>query len=501
MQISNITRHFMYCESRRLLYLCTIICISIGGRVVHAGGPPPVVVESVEPTELVIIDTLAQRDILVFGTDLVVGIPSKTNRPTVTLRHVDGIAEFSALAWVNIYGTTVTVTKEQMNLTNAPLGFYDVIVTRPDKQSDTLEAALAIKDGYYTPGSPQLKLSSYWGGPVGDVEVVGDLAYAAIGQRFVVLDISNEMNPVEIGSLNIPRGVGGVAVSGDYAFLGAMSPYRFTVVDISNPSAPALVSAGHGGLSFPNEVHLRGNLAYTSKRNLFVGGGGNTIGVLDVSDPLNVIDLGPLPSSVGSVLVMTISGDLLYVGGGRIDAGACDPPQGGCTLSAVELRIFDLAVDPLNPPLVGSVITNLGEGDGTQGLVNGGESTAISVEGDYAVWTIQDQNTDDYPNVSYSFRVADVSNPAAPMVVGSSDIDGDNSLAAFTDVILSDGIAYIADTSVGPQYWILAEGLAIYDIATDPANPTLVGAFKPHGNISGVKIFGDRAYAFDDGEG
>ncbi|MCH8821869.1 MAG: hypothetical protein IH984_00020 [Planctomycetes bacterium] len=434
------------------------------------GGDPPPVIESVEPTQLV-SGTVPQPDILVFGTDLIIGLPSATNRPTVALRHVDGIAEFSALAWVNFGGTMATVTYEQMSLIAAPMGTYDVIVTRPDKQTDTLEAAFEINDGLDSDG-PQLNVRSAWGGPVNDVAIVGDLAYAAIGRRLVVIDLADETNPVEIGSLYIPSGVGGVAVSGSYAFLGANQPYYFTVVDISDPTNPTLISAGQGD-SFSRDVHFYGNLAYVRSE-------GGSVQAFDITSPANVIPLGSVAAGGNA---MTIVGDLLYVGTDELAVG--EP-----SIHFVAFRVYDLAADSLNPPMIGEVQFNASNDNG------GGLTRAVAVEGGYAIWTLR---KDDIGGGIEMLLTLDITDPTSPIIL--SAINNDNIGSQFTQVVLSGGLAYVADEAFEPLEWAGAKGLTVFDIATDPTNPTIITTFKTHGNVVGLEILGNRAYLRDSGEG
>ncbi len=448
---------------RRFSLLAAPVALTFLAGIVKAGGPPPVI-DSIEPAELV-PGTVPQPDLVITGSNLIEGLPSETNRPTVTLRHVDGpgVAEFSTLAFVNLSGTVATVPPELMNIIIAPLGFYDVIVTRPDNESDTLAGGFAITDGLDADG-PQLMVRSAWGGPVNDIAIVGNLAYAAIGRRLVVLDVADATNPIEVGSLYIPSGVGGVAVSGDYAFLGTNKPYRFTVVNVSDPTSPTLVWAGQGP-SFSRDVHLYGSLAYVRDE----GGG------LDVFDVGAVPNVVPLSTALGTIRdVVAIVGDLLYVGTDRTQAGGGD---------TAEFRIYDLAADPFNPPLLGSVDSAADLGNFTD---------AIDVEGDSAVWIVRNEDND---NILY---VVDVSDPATPLIVGSHNDGHDSQLA---DVVLSGGLAYVADAAFSPRDWADTKGLAVFDVATNPANPTLISTFKTHGNVQGVEVVGNRAYLHDDGEG
>ena len=54
--------------------------------IVQAGDPPPVVVDSIEPAETVQGEA-PQPQIQVFGSNLIEGLPSEMNRPTVTFRQ------------------------------------------------------------------------------------------------------------------------------------------------------------------------------------------------------------------------------------------------------------------------------------------------------------------------------------------------------------------------------------------------------------------------------
>ncbi len=441
-----------------------LVCICGNAQ---AGDPPPVVVDSIEPAEIV-QGQVPQPTLQVFGSDFIEGLPSETNRPTVTLRQPGkGGAEFSALAWVNFAGTVATLPADLINLLQAPLGVYDVIVTRPtDGASDTLEGAFTVTDGEPDPGEIALVVRSAWGGPVNDVEVVGNLAYAAIGRRLVILDVSDATNPVEVGSLNIMPGVEGVAVRDSYAFLAAHKPYKFCVADVSDPTNPVLVSAG-AGEPFSHDVELYGDFAYVRATT------GQLI-VIDVTDPQSVV-LPPHNLPSGDVAAISIVGDLLYVGTSPI---CCE----------ADLRIYDLASDPMNPVLLGS-LADVGK-----------QTTGLAVEGDYAYWTVRHEGEPD----TSSLQVVNVSDPLAPFIAGSYD-NGSVIEHILWDVAFSGGYAYVADATdsyVGtPAKWSFAEGLVVLDIATDPANPTVVGTFKTHASVQGVEVVGNRAYLHDAGEG
>ncbi len=310
-------------------------------------------------------------------------------------------------------------------------------------------------------GDVTLEVISAWGGPVNDVDVAGDLAYAAIGRRLMILDIADPTDPAEIGSLYLESGVEGVRVSGDYVFLSAGGPHRFTVVDVADPANPTLVWEGQGN-NLSEDVYLHGNLAYTL-------GNSGEVDVFDISDPPNTVHLGEPFFAFPEV--MTIAGDRLYIGTDIVGAGGGDTS---------ELRIYDLSRDPVNPPLLGSVASD-----------DGKRATGLAVEGDYAAWAVKNEDNTD------TLHIVDVSSAAVPTVLWSDGVNGHK----LTDVDLVGGYAYVADAFDEPTFWSTTRGLVVYDVGTDPANPTIVSTFKTHGDVWGLRVIGDRAYLFDQGEG
>lgn len=99
------------------------------------------------------------------------------------------------------------------------------------------------------------------GGPVQTVAVAGNLAYVGVGQRLVVLDITNPQAPLEIGSTApFPHFVHGVAVSGNLAAVAAGAG-GLRVVDISNPSRPMETGAWNTP-GYAEGVALRGTTAF-----------------------------------------------------------------------------------------------------------------------------------------------------------------------------------------------------------------------------------------------
>lgn len=450
----------------RSSFFCGMISAHALAGAAHAVPPT---INSISPSELV-QNTVPQPTIVINGSQLVVGIPSPTNRPTVTLQHTSiAEAQYSVLANVNFSGTVANVPpgNNEFNLLNAPLGAYDVTVTRPDGQSDTLEAGLTI--ALHESGI-SIEQVSYWGGAIKGVDVVGDLAYVAQGPVLRILNIADPENTVELGWVTV-LSANGVKVRDGYAYVAGAGGYRFCVVDVSNPRDPKLVWTSYDNVETPENVLLYGNIAYTHRS-------GGRLEAFDVTDPHNVMFLGAVFGSGGPQLEeAVIAGDILYV---VID------DSGG---NAISFRSYDLASNPLNPVLIGAW-------DPPANLVQ--QSLGLSVEGGLAAWTVVTNDPNDPNDLDASgLWTIDLSSASTPAHVGTYI---NSSVGTLRDVDLSGGFAFVADDAGNPGDWNTTFDLAVIDVTT-PAFPTLVTSLATNATVQGLNVIEDRAYLFDPGEG
>jgi hypothetical protein len=301
-----------------------------------------------------------------------------------------------------------------------------------------------------------------WGGVVNTVFIDEEAdpwtAYVGSGRRLVILDVEDPANIVELGSIDLGNQVNDVKVRGGYAYVTTyFRPNAFSVIDVSDPAAPQMVWHLTSPVNFVGEnVELRGNVVYV----VSAVGWAKRVYAFDISDAENPVPHGRV-LAYGSYPAQGfgLSGDLMYVAG--MPAGSWEP----------YLWIFDLSADPYAPALVGSV----------QLAPRIDYALSLAVEGNYVCVT-----TDSADGL---LVVVDVSNPEMPSVAGYYDQ---------FDVVtnypmvgaLSDGLAYVADAN-----------LDVLDIATCPASPHVVSTFETHGAVSGVAVFGTRAYVMDEGEG
>ncbi len=283
----------------------------------------------------------------------------------------------------------------------------------------------------------------------------GDVMYFHSGGRVVIADISNPADPVELGSLSFRDMVYCLRVRGNYLYVGG-GPYTtcFRIYDISNPAAPVEVYQWCGGMHGVSDIALYGDVAYTLD--------GVDANSWDISDPQNPVRHNNFYGAMGGP--MAVSGDYLFMANDR-----------------AKLIVFDLAgaANPLSPPIVAEVP-----------LPGSWWAGAISVEGDYACIV----NMGSEGNL---LVVVDISTPSAPVVLGSVD-----EFVQPRDVALSGGIAYVADWGASsPPLHSLAKGLAMFDVAANPASPALLGTFQPKGDVFGLTVVGSTVYLHDEGEG
>ncbi len=308
-------------------------------------------------------------------------------------------------------------------------------------------------------GDVTLEVISAWGGPVNTVHIEGNLAYIGSGRRMVILDITDFKNIDEISSIKLLSTVQGLVVRDGYAYIATKEDIPsggFCTIDVSDISNPRLAWCSEvPGTYQPRSVKLYGNIAYVGPEG---GNSGSPMRAFDITDPENVIDLG------GDIVFTheesTIEGDLLFTAD---------------KFSGIELAIYDLTTDPLNPALLGELDF------GPELQV---EAYHIAVDQDLACLLVHD-----LPGKVDFLAIIDVSSTSSPVLMGTYAL-ASNIVDAGVDV--AGGLAYVADRT---------NGLIILDITTDPSNPTIVGSFDTHGFARRISVIGERAYLSDDGEG
>ncbi|MDJ0762132.1 MAG: hypothetical protein QNJ97_04010 [Myxococcota bacterium] len=328
------------------------------------------------------------------------------------------------------------------------------------------------------PTSPVELGSNADAGDLLDISVKGDHAYAMQGgfsnSGLRVFDISDPTNPVLVGAFNETYQSFAVEIVGNLAYCTGY--YQFHILDITDPTNPVALSS-RVTVDFPRDIAVRGDEAYVCEgmegmemfdvfdpRNpiptgtqgtygnmdkvvekdgyAYVAAGYSGMRVIDVMSPMNPVEVGAYESS-GPVHRVHVGGDLAYVS----------------TLYGEEISILNIS-DPTSPSHTGSIYL---PGGYTEGVFTV-DHLAYVADGNLGL------------------VIADVSNPSAPVIIGSFDTPG------YTSNVYVDGMyAYLADGD---------NGLYILDIS-EPIAPTVIGHYDTPGSARQVAVADNTVYIAD----
>ncbi|MDO8617686.1 MAG: hypothetical protein Q7N87_02235 [Candidatus Uhrbacteria bacterium] len=245
---------------------------------------------------------------------------------------------------------------------------------------------------------------------------------------FYIVDATDGTHPIEKGSLNTGPGLQAVAISGNYAYVAnSDKTAQLQIIDISNPSAPQLVSSlrltgnDEEGLS----VAASGTTAYIGTFQA----SGPEFFVVDASDPVN-------PSLKGSIEVGEDVGDITIFQNRLFLATAKD---------SGELMVMNVN-DPLFPALT-ATIDILGDSENGTGIY-------VNVQDHHAYIT---RTVGGNHLTHHELAIYDVSNPDAPIFLGSRNFADD-----VNTVFAADNLVFSGTGNSNEEF-------QIFDV-TDPAN-------------------------------
>lgn len=236
-------------------------------------------------------------------------------------------------------------------------------------------------------------------------------------------------------SYNVPKLISnyttsayGVTVSGTIAYIGqAYTKPGFIIVDITNPANLTLLGNLYGQ-GYSLVIKIIGTTAYLNN------GGGSSLEIIDVSNPLSPYDIGEYPPCCQGIIgnSVEISNSIAYLG-----------------WSQNSLQIINIT-NPSSPVVINTYITS-------------GNTMGVGIFGHIAYVT---QNTNP------GLLIIDITNPASPLPVGNYPF------ASATDIKISENIAYV----------ITPSGLQIIDVE-NYANLKLLGSYNMSG-LSSLSILG-----------
>lgn len=149
------------------------------------------------------------------------------------------------------------------------------------------------------------------------IQVSGNYAYiirSGPSPDLLVYDISNPSSPTLAGTLAFPANPVNLFISGSYAYVVFSYPNaEFQIINISTPSSPSFVTNGFVNLpntDYANDVYVVGTKAYVTRAD---SSGADNFFIIDVSDPSAPAVLSSLYFS-GSCYEVVVSGNYAYIG-------------------------------------------------------------------------------------------------------------------------------------------------------------------------------------------
>jgi WD40 repeat protein len=280
-----------------------------------------------------------------------------------------------------------------------------------------------------------------------DVFVRGDYAYVAAGMEGLrILDVSDTLHPVEVGSYKTARGALGqvesVQVIGNHAYLVTnLSGIR--IVDVSDPAAPVEVGAYRPGGSV-QALKLAGNYAYVVWNSCIHYRCTDRLRIVDISDPTAPVEV--------SVYGRSFEGGG-YDTGDRINDVAVMGDHAYLFMPD-EMQVLDVS-DPVDPVEVDAY-----------------EKTGYeaAIWGDYA-----------YVHDDKQVSVVDISNPELVVEVSTYNVPD-----SIVDVSQAGGYLYVATEK---------DDVYILDLAI-PSSPLQAGIYRAPGNREVVGAAAKGGYVY-----
>ncbi|MFH1210065.1 MAG: DUF4185 domain-containing protein, partial [archaeon] len=312
--------------------------------------------------------------------------------------------------------------------------------------------------------------------PISDIDIEGNYAYVTghLNNNMYILDLSNPLNPQEIGNFNLPLPfyygkIFDITVKGNYAYLHMWDNYAIYIVDVSTPANPQLSSTipfghDHSDVSAPS-----GDYVFMSVWDYL------QFYTVDMSDPQSPM-VTHREETRGGGFGLDVKGDYAYLAMGP-GCSWCEVPSGG-------LHIYNI-VNPNNPVFVGnSSQTNESSGD-VDVYVDTIEMKAYVVDGETFNGEVGVPPM--FQSATPGLRIIDVSDPSNPVQLGRYNIT------------VGEGMG-LSVYKVGNYAYLTGKqgGLYIIDVS-DSTNPTLAAHWidsstRPIPNARGVFVKDNYAY-------
>jgi len=278
---------------------------------------------------------------------------------------------------------------------------------------------------------------------VADVYVANGYAYVTLGASGMdIVDVSNLARPVVAGFYRSPGGAGAIVVVGRYACIAAGGD-GLRVVDVSNPMAPIEV----GSYQTPQpilDVEIANNYVLVTTGPVYPSSG--ELRVLDVSNPAAPVEVG----SYGYGGHVAVAGNYAYVAAEEDGLHVVDISD---PAALTEVSVYTTTV-PSNPWVY---------------------FRNVAVAGHYA-YILKDV----FWVLAYQMYlvVLDVSNPASPVQISDSLLNGDTQ-----EVLVADHYVYIASGWAGLRIVDVAQPTAPVEVRFNQARDFATAVAAANGYV------------------
>lgn len=306
---------------------------------------------------------------------------------------------------------------------------------------------------------------------VNHLAAVGTLVYLPTYLGLYVIDVSDPANPAVLATLVTPGSPYGVALAGDYAYVGDGD---FQVIDVSDPIHPHVVATLPTD-GFAGDVALGDNIACV--------GDGSGLLIVDISEPMAPHIIGTLYPPLYIVSV-ALSGQLVFIGEhygstNRMEIADISDPAAPQIVGSVEL--------PNQPYAIGVHGSHAFVADDQAGLlgIDIADVTAPAIVGQLDTpghaWALAVSYPYAYVAHDDGTMVFEITNCETPEGVGSLELP---TYAGYLAVAVNGSYAYLT------QLW---DGLAVIDVS-DPAAPVLVAEMDTPSMAMAIDVAGPYAY-------
>ena len=269
-----------------------------------------------------------------------------------------------------------------------------------------------------------------------NVTVNDDIAYLSAGEQGLwTVDISNPVNPVEIGCIALHGNIVHTVVSNDIAYCAAQSG-GVRIVDVSDPENMIEISS-FDPEGYVNFIQLEDYLAYLAN-------GTDGLRIMDISNPSQPVELSCLSfGAPEGVHAAGVSGDYAYVCYAECGCGFCG-------------YIYTVDVsNPVDPIVVDSLYT-------------GFQGNNIQIVGHKAY----------IGTTFYGMKIMDISNPVNPAIIGGY------SVSYYDDYT---NVDVVGDT----VYCSFSESNLVVLDASNPYNPSVLAELQTPGYTYGLEVYGE----------